>query len=206
LLDEEGKGQRKGKDKVIGTTFEELDKRLNIHFKGDLTVVIFLTVVLIIATINDIQFQRIPNWLTYPAMIVGTAYHSMVNGFEGFLFGVEGIVVGMVVFIIPYLMGGMGAGDIKLMGVVGGFLGPKEVFIAFLFAGIIGGIYALGILIFSGNLKFTVKRYWAMLKLFILTRNIMYIPPSPNEMNPRLCYGLAISLGTLLSLFRGSLI
>jgi prepilin peptidase CpaA len=171
-----------------------------------LTVVIFLTVALIIASINDIQFQKIPNWLTYPAMSVGIAYHTWMKGLEGFIFSVEGLGVGLAVLIIPYLMGGMGAGDIKLMGVVGGFLGPKEVFMAFIFTGIIGGIYALVILTLSGNLKLTVKRYWAMLKLLILTRNIMYIPPSAKEMKPRLCYGLAITIGTLLSLFRGSLI
>jgi len=113
--------------------------------------------------------------------------------------------VGVVVLILPYILGGMGAGDIKLMGAVGGLLGPKGVFTAFLFTAIIGGIYALLILVLSRNLKNTVKRYGTMLKTFILTRNLIYIPPSPGEKSLRLCYGIAISLGTVSSVFVGGI-
>ncbi len=49
-----------------------------------------------------------------------------------------------VAFLLPvYLIGGMGAGDVKLMGAVGSILGPQGVFIAFLYSAIAGGLYAL---------------------------------------------------------------
>jgi len=102
-----------------------------------------LTAVLIIAVVSDIRLQKIPNWLTYPAMTVRIIYRTGLKGLEGFIFSWGGIGVGVAVRIGFYLVGGTGAGDVQLMGAVGGFLGPKGVFIAFLCTAIVGGIYAI---------------------------------------------------------------
>jgi len=164
---------------------------------------LFLTIALLIAAINDIRFHKIPNWLTLTIVIAGILYHTTMKGFNGFLFSVGGIAVGIATLIIPYLLGGTGAGDVKLMGAVGGFLGPKGTFIAFLSTSIIGGIYAIVLLALHGFLKETAKRYGSIIKTFILTRNFIYIPPSKNEQKPKLCYGIAIALGTLISVAFG---
>lgn len=166
-----------------------------------LFILIILIIVLTIAAISDIKFQKIPNWLTFSTMIVGIISHTWTNGLEGLFFSAKGAGVGVVVLIIPYLLGGMGAGDAKLMGAVGSLLGPQKAFVAFLFTGIIGGIYALIILALYGNLRDTFKRYGTMLKTFVLTQTIIYIPPSQKETKPKLCYGVAIAVGTLLSVF-----
>jgi prepilin peptidase CpaA len=163
----------------------------------------YLGIALLIATVSDIRFHRIPNWLTYPTMAVATVYHAGMRGFEGFLFSMEGIIVGIAVLIVPFLMGGMGAGDAKLMGAVGGWLGPKDVFVAFLFSAIVGGIYALGLLILRGDIKETAKRYIATLKTFILTREFICISSRTGEKMPKLCYGLVIAAGTLISVVWG---
>ena len=94
----------------------------------------------------------------------------------------------------------MGAGDVKLMGAVGGLLGPKGVFVAFIFTAIIGGIYALVILTLHGLLKETFKRYWMILKTFIFTQKFIYTLPSERGKKPRLYYGVAIALGTIISI------
>jgi len=107
--------------------------------------------------------------------------------------------VGIGVMILFYLMGGTGAGDVKLMGAVGGFLGPKGAFIAFLSTSIIGGIYAVVLLVLHGYLN----RYWAILKTFILTKKFIYNPPSNGEEKPKLYYGVAIALGTIISVVLG---
>jgi prepilin peptidase CpaA len=160
---------------------------------------LFLTIVLIIAAVSDLRVQRIPNWLTFSTMIVAVAYHTGMKGLGGLLFSLGGISVGIAFLIIPYLMGGMGAGDAKLMGSVGALLGPKGALIAFLSTAIVGGIYALVILTFHGYLKEIAKRYGAILKTFILTKEIIYIAPAKSKKKPRLCYGVAIALGTLIS-------
>jgi prepilin peptidase CpaA len=162
-------------------------------------VIIFLTLILVTAAVIDARYHKIPNWLTYPTMIGGIGFYAVTKGFDGFLFSIEGIGVGLAVLIFPYLMGGMGAGDTKLMGAIGGLLGPNDVFTAFLFTALVGGIYAVVLLISCGCLLRTVSRYGRMLKTLLLTTQFCYIP-APNGKTPRLYYGVAIASGTLLSI------
>ncbi len=164
----------------------------------------FLTIVLLIALVHDIRFKKIPNWLTFTTIAVAVPYHTVTNGVAGFLFSIEGVGVGIAVLIIPYLMGGMGAGDAKLMGAIGGVLGPKGVFVAFLSTALVGGFYALIILAFCGYLKIALRRYWMILKNLIFFGKFFYLPPSEEERKPLLRYGIAISLGTLFSVFMGN--
>lgn len=165
---------------------------------------IFLAIALIVSSISDLRFRRIPNWLTYPVMITGIVYFTSLRGLDGLFFSLGGIGVGFVLMIGFYLLGGTGAGDVKLMAAVGGFLGPKGVFMAFLITSIVGGIYAVILLAVKGYLKQTIKRYWNILKTLILTRQFIYIPSSAKEKQLKLCYGLAISLGTIISLTLGN--
>ena len=168
----------------------------------DIYLIIFLSAVLIVASVNDLRFQKIPDLLTYPVMLIAVGCHVVMNGLNGLLFSVGGLALGIAVFILPYLMGGMGAGDAKLMGAVGAILGAKGVFVAFLFTAIAGGIYAL-ILFMVRRRAF--KGFWqrqaATLKTFIFTRQFIPIPGDSNEKKPKLCYGVAIALGTLFSVF-----
>lgn len=168
----------------------------------DSFLILLLGIVLLIAAVNDLRFQKIPNLLTYPAMIAALAYHGVNGGFEGFLFSAKGLGLGMAILFPPYLMGGMGAGDAKLMGAVGAILGPKGVFIAFLFTSIVGGIYGFTLLLAKPEyLKGFIKRWGTALKTFVRIGQFGYIPPAKNQKKPRLCYGIAIALGTICSIF-----
>ena len=158
-----------------------------------------LAILLLIAVITDTRYHRIPNWLTYPSIIIGIICHTSIRGLEGLFFSIGGAGVGIVVLSFFYLMGGTGAGDVKLMGAVGGFLEPKGTFIAFLFASIVGGIYGLMFMILHGYLKQTTVRYGAIIKTLAFTRKLIYIPSPKRKEKPRLCYGMAIALGTLIS-------
>ena len=160
-------------------------------------LIIFLSGILIAAAVNDLRTQRIPNLLTYPAMGIALGYHFMMSGLDGLLFSAGGLALGIAIFILPYLMGGMGAGDAKLMGAVGAILGAKGVFVAFLFTAIAGGIYALILLVFN-------RRYSRGLfarQAFMLTKQFIPIPADESKKKPKLCYGAAIAVGTLLSVF-----
>ncbi len=157
--------------------------------------------VLLLAAANDLRNHRIPNWLTFPAMAGIILFHTGMQGLEGFLFSIEGLGIGIAILILPYLMGGFGAGDVKLMGVVGAALGPKDIFAAFFFTAIAGGIYAFATLLLRGFLEDSIKRIGTILKTFILTKQLTYPPPIKGEKRPRLSYGCAISLGTIISIF-----
>ncbi len=166
----------------------------------DINLIILLAVVLAIAAFTDIRSRRIPNWLTYPAMAAAMGYHMYLNGMNGFLFSAGGLGLGLIFFIFFYLSGGMGAGDVKLMGAVGGFTGSFGVFIAFLCTALIGGIYALAVITRRGYLKDYLKRYGLMFSSLISTHKLIYIPPRNKEEMPGLCYGAVIALGTSIAI------
>ena len=167
----------------------------------DIFSLTLLAGLLIVAAIYDLRFQKIPNLLTYPTMAVAFAYNGVTNGLDGLLFTAEGLGLGIAVFILPYLMGGLGAGDAKLMGAVGAITGPRGVFIAFLCAAIVGGAYAVALLAVNRRyLKGFLTRHATTLKTFVFTGQFIPIPATEDEGKPKLCYGVAIALGTLLSI------
>lgn len=167
----------------------------------DSYLLLFLSLILLLASIFDLSQRRIPNALTFPAMVTGIVYWTFLNGMEGFMHGTGGLSLGIGILLVFYLKGMMGAGDVKLLGAVGSFLGPHGVFHAFLYSAIIGGLYALFVLARSRVLKQTVMRYGLMAKAYLGTGQLMYIPPQEGELPP-LCYGVAISLGTILSVLK----
>ena len=153
--------------------------------------------VLGIAVIYDIRFGRIPNWLTFPAMAVAIVCHVGIAGVPGLLSSTAGLLIGFSIFLVLYLLGGMGAGDVKLMAAVGAFLGPRDVLLAAVFTAIAGGIYAIMLLaIQKGNRKALI-RFGAMAKGLLLTGHFVQIPATGNEKTTPLRYGVAIGVGTL---------
>jgi prepilin peptidase CpaA len=158
---------------------------------------IFLSGVLTVSAVIDFRTQKIPNLITFPSMIVALSYHGFIKGLDGLLFSLVGLAVGVGLLLLPYLMGGMGAGDAKLMGAVGGVIGAKGVFVAFILTAIAGGVYALVlIIIYHQHFKESFKNQITTLRTFILTRKYIPDPVEAGKNSPRLCYGLAIALGT----------
>ena len=165
-------------------------------------MIIFLSVLLVTAATIDLRSQKIPNIITYPSILIALTYHTIINGTEGLLFSAGGIAIGTALLIIPYLMGGMGAGDAKLMGTIGGFIGAKAAFYAFLNIAAVGGVYALIlVIIYRPNFRGFFRKQFDTLVSFILMQK--YIPDiEENAKNkPKLCYGLAIALGTGIYIF-----
>ena len=109
---------------------------------------LILLAVLVTAAMTDLRSFKIPNWLTMPAMVAGLLSHALINGFPGVLFSLKGLGLGLALFLILYLMGGMGAGDVKLLAAVGSYIGPEGVLSAGIMAMLLGGLYAIAMMIF----------------------------------------------------------
>jgi prepilin peptidase CpaA len=159
----------------------------------------YFVLILLVAVVWDIRFKRIPNWLTFPSMIVALSYYVIVGGFQGLLFSLQGAAVGMAILMIPYFMRGMGAGDVKLVGVVGAFLGVGKVVLALLWTALVGGLYATILLIYYVCLKRIAQPYLSAVCPY---KGFEEVLPSARTTvkKPSLCYGVAIAIGTMLSL------
>ena len=161
---------------------------------SELVLQIILIAVLLTAVITDLRSYRIPNWLTVPAMACGLLIHTLINGTGGLVVGLEGLGLGLGLFLIFYLLGGMGAGDVKLMAAVGSFLGPRGVLYAAMLTGLLGGLYAVAAMASCWGLRATDRQAVAMLTTpsFPQEGTLSVTKPAPL----RLRYALAISLGT----------
>jgi len=148
-----------------------------------IAVVIFLVV---LAAIWDWRSRRIPNWLTLPALAVGLLFHTISHGVQGLTASLGGAGCALFIFGLVYLLGGMGAGDVKLMTAAGALLALPAALAALISAVTAGGLIALC----------AMAWHWAR-SLRDPSRQTLAL----REI--RLPYGIAIAAGTLWTVARG---
>jgi prepilin peptidase CpaA len=105
-----------------------------------LSVGFSLLAVLIISSVTDLAWHRIPNILLLSALVLALILQASGDGLDGMRSAAAGLLVGLAFLMPLYAMGGMGAGDVKLLGVVGAFLGPWGALVAGVAALIAGAI------------------------------------------------------------------
>jgi prepilin peptidase CpaA len=163
---------------------------------------LLLLLILMAALWTDVRHHRIPNVLSFGAIILGLGLQAWAFGADGILNGLGGLGVGLVILLPFYLLGGMGAGDVKLMAAIGTFLGPADAGIAAGLTLIAGSVLGVLVLLIHGGALATMHRYGSTLKSLILTRTWNYEPPKPGDAAAaRFPYGLAIASGTVGALW-----
>lgn len=151
----------------------------------------------------DVRYHRIPNWLTLGGILTGLCMRHGASGWSGVFNGLDGLMVGLLLFVPAYLKRGVGAGDVKLIAAAGCFLGPLPTLIMVAATLMIGGVLGVGVLIWHSGLGRFCYRYLLMLKILLYVGNIDYIPPSVNEpARLRFPFAVAIAAGTGYVLWR----
>lgn len=100
-----------------------------------------------VATVEDLRRGVISNWLSVSALLAGLVCHFAAEGWPGLARASAGAVLGFAVFFLPYWMGGLGGGDVKLMAAFGALLGPVGALTAAILAAMAGGLMAVGSLL-----------------------------------------------------------
>ena len=100
----------------------------------------------IAACIDDLRRRQIANWIPASALASGVVLQTVQHGWRGTGAALLGTVSGAGVFLIFYLLGGMGGGDVKLMAGFGALLGAKRLFEAALWTAGCGGVMALAVI------------------------------------------------------------
>ena len=156
-----------------------------------------LAIGLIVAAVTDVRDGRIPNWLTGSLTAFGIVIQSWQHGWDGFLFSLGGLGMGLACLMFFYIKGGMGAGDVKLLGAIGTILGPSQVVFAFAFAAMLGGLYSLALLSNQGGLRQAWDRVFLLLSTLKVTRALP-VTGEQNPADPKLRYALVLGLGTVI--------
>src|SRR6266436_10404868 len=107
----------------------------------------FVTVVLILAAVIDGFELKVPNWVTFPFIVSGWIYSTAAFGWEGLGWSLLGTVVGLALLLPAYAIGGMGAGDVKLLAGVGAWIYGTHTVYAFSVAALIGALLAVGMVL-----------------------------------------------------------
>ena len=95
------------------------------------------------AAVEDLARRRISNWTTGAALVSGFVIHAIRAGWRGAASAGTGALVGFAIFLVFYLLHGMGAGDLKLMAGFGSLLGPSVILYAAWMAAVAGGVMGL---------------------------------------------------------------
>jgi prepilin peptidase CpaA len=117
-------------------------------------LIVFLTAVAITA-VTDVWKFKVYNVLTLPLLCSGLVYHGYVGGSSEFAVSLTGALFGFGILLTFYVMGGMGAGDVKLMAAVGAWLGMPQIFYVFIASSLAAGCYALFLIFTHGRLRET---------------------------------------------------
>lgn len=152
----------------------------------------------VIGAVSDVRERRIPNWLTYGSLTAGVAVRSFWEGWHGLGQAAGGTLVGGGVFLLLYLVRGMGAGDVKLMAAVSAWAGLKESTTLLLATALAGGILAVWYMMLHRRVGRTVVNAGELLR-FHLSAGVRPHPELSLQSNNslRMPYGLAIAAGTL---------
>lgn len=161
-----------------------------------------LIVLLVTAAVIDVRTSRIPNWLVFGGALYGLAYNAISPLYArdiGILFALGGLGVGLAALLPAYLFRVMGAGDVKLMAMVGAFLGGWATVGAVLATLVAGGVLAIAIALWSGHVVRMLRNVAAMSRgtVFTLATGVTGWMAIDGPSAGKMPYGVAIAAGTI---------
>jgi prepilin peptidase CpaA len=162
-----------------------------------------VTVTLVVAAIIDGLQLRVPNWITFPMIASGWIYSTAFSpyaGWEGLFLSLIGTAVGLAVLLPPYAVGGMGAGDVKLMAGVGAWMWGTVTLYAFAVSALVGGVIAIIMVLSRGAWEKHKNQFWSILNEIITVKDPEKLAEIAAERKPRmflLPFGIPIAIGSI---------
>ena len=156
----------------------------------------------LVACVIDVWSRRIPNALTLSAALAGLLFHMVSGGLDGALAASGGWLVGTLLFLPFFVLGGMGGGDVKLLAALGAWLGPRDTVWLAAYSAIAGGVLGVVVALARGYLTTALQNILGMLAYW-RTAGFRPVPDltlaSPGT--PRLAYAIPILAGTVITLW-----
>jgi prepilin peptidase CpaA len=117
----------------------------------------------IAAGFTDWRWRRIPNWLTVPGAIAGIALNTLAFGWSGFKSALLGLALGLALLLPLVLVRSLGAGDWKLAGALGAFVGPEPLITLLIATVFVAGLMAIVLIVVKKRVKQTLHNIWQLL-------------------------------------------
>lgn len=147
---------------------------------------------------TDWRTRRIPNWLTIPAIVAGIAVNFGIGGVNGLKNALLGAGLGLLLLLPFVFIRSLGAGDWKLAGALGAFVGPGVLADLLMGSVLVAGVMALGLVIYRRRFQQTLRNIAGILAAMVA----FHMPSSEvsldNPQSLKVPYGVALSLTTVL--------
>ena len=159
-----------------------------------------VTVVLILAAVIDGFELKVPNWVTFPFILSGWIYSTVAFGWEGLGWSVVGTLIGLGLLLPAYAIGGMGAGDVKLLAGVGAWVYGTHTAYAFAVSAIVGALLAVGMVLVRRTWKKHSAQFMVILNEILVIRDPERLAAIAAERKPTMLllpYGIPIAIGTI---------
>ena len=153
-----------------------------------------------IITYYDVRYRRIPNVFVLATLVCGLVLNTLSGGTSGLLQSLGGLVFAFGLMLLMHIFGAMGAGDVKLFGAIGSVVGLNLVMPTFFVVLLTGGVLAVVSIFRTGTFLMTMQR---VLHIFVGLLPGWEMPrfSVPADRRHTIPYGVAITLGSLISLF-----
>ncbi len=160
-----------------------------------------VTAVLIVAAVIDGWRLKVPNWLTFPMIVGGWAYSGFAFGWEGLGWSIGGTALGLALLLPAYAIGGMGAGDVKLLAGVGAWVWATVTLGAFCVSAIVGGLIAVAMVLFRRGWRHHAEQLRTIVTEILVVRDpnrLSAIAAERKSSMLLLPYGIPIAIGTIV--------
>jgi len=170
---------------------------------GETWPVWVVTITLVVAAVIDGLQLKVPNWITYPMIFSGWIYSAAFSpyaGWEGLWLSLIGTAVGLALLLPPYAVGGMGAGDVKLLAGVGAWMWGTNTLYAFAVTALVGGVIAIVMVLWAGAWQKHKNQFWSILNEIATVKDPEKLSEIAAERKPRmflLPYGIPIAIGSI---------
>ncbi len=159
-----------------------------------------VSAVLVVAAVIDGWKLKVPNWLTFPFVMAGWTYSVVWFGWAGLGWSLTGTGVGLLLLLPAYAVGGMGAGDVKLLAGVGAWVWGTVTFYAFCASAMVGGVLAVAMVLHARKFRHHKAQFLAILTEMMILRDaeeLSKIAAGRKSSMMLLPYGIPIAIGTI---------
>ncbi len=152
----------------------------------------------LVAGYTDWRSRRIPNWLTVPGFLVGVSLNVLAGGWTGLKTSLLGAGLGLLLLLPFVFLRSLGAGDWKLAGALGAFVGWENLVRLLMGSVFVAGLMALGLVIYKRRFKQTLRNIGRLLASMLTLRMPGAEVSLDNPQSLRVPYGVALALTTVL--------
>lgn len=148
---------------------------------------------------SDSWSRRIPNWLTVPAAVVGLGLNAIGSGWSGVWKALAGAGLALGLLLPLVCLRGLGAGDWKLMGALGAFLGPKQILWVLFGAIFVAGLMAIIQVFWRRRVETTLSNLGELIRgAFVFRLRPHPVITLDNPAAPSLPFGVAVAVTVLI--------